>query len=279
MPRGPARGTDAACGASARYDLVTPAGETTTERHDDVTASLPEPGNRRATLLAFAPYLVLSVVHVAVLVAGFDEAARATKLLLMPALALAVVLTARPLRGAAPVRLLLVAIGFSWGGDALLNIPGDLGFVVGLASFLLAHITYVVLFLRLPARGCRLPAWTIAYAAWYVAFLALLQPHLGGLLVPVALYGLVLGVMAAIAGGLGGVIAVGGALFVLSDSVLALGRFLPGYEFAPHDLVVMATYLGAQGLIAWGVVSARYEDSARARSSPALGRRASATAR
>ncbi len=52
------RGTDAACGASARYDLVTPAGETTTERHDDVTASLPEPGDRRRTLLAFAPYLV-----------------------------------------------------------------------------------------------------------------------------------------------------------------------------------------------------------------------------
>ena len=233
---------------------MTPAGETTTERHDDVTASLPEPGNRRATLLAFAPYLVLSVVHVAVLVAGFDEAARATKLLLMPALALAVLLTARPLRGAASVRLLLVAIGFSWGGDALLNIPGDLGFVVGLASFLLAHITYVVLFLRLPARGRRLPAWTIAYAAWYVAFLALLQPHLGGLLVPVALYGLVLGVMAAIAGGLGGVIAVGGALFVVSDSVLALGRFLPGYEFAAHDPVVMSTYLAAQALIALGIV-------------------------
>ncbi len=87
-----------------------------------------------------------------------------------------------------------------------------------------------------------------------VAFLALLQPHLGGLLVPVALYGLVLGVMAAIAGGLGGLIAVGGALFVVSDSVLALGRFLPGYEFAAHDLVVMSTYLAAQGLIALGVV-------------------------
>jgi len=232
---------------------VTPAGETTTERHDDVTASLPEPGDRRRTLLAFAPYLVLSIVHVAVLVAGLDEAARATKLLLMPALALAVLLTARPLRGAVPV-LLLVAIGFSWGGDAMLNIPGDLGFVVGLGSFLLAHVTYVVLFFRLPARGRRLPAWTIAYVAWFVVFLALLQPHLGGLLVPVALYGLVLGVMAAIAGGLGGVIAVGGALFVLSDSVLALGRFLPGYEFAAHDPVVMSTYLAAQALIAVGIV-------------------------
>ena len=270
-----------------------------------MTASLPEPGDRRRTLLAFAPYLVVSVAHVALLVAGLDDPARATKLLLMPALALAVLLTARPLRGAVPV-LLLGAIGLSWGGDALLNLPGDLGFVVGLASFLLAHVTYVVLFLRLPASGSRLPAWTVAYAAWYLAFLALLQPHLGGLLVAVALYGLVLGVMAAIAGGLGGLIAVGGALFVVSDSVLALGRFLPGYEFAPHDLVVMSTYLAAQGLIALGVVrvnrrrissvalaatsaqssaagdrrpmSGRPAGPVRARWSPARGRRAGATA-
>ena len=61
--------------------------------------------------------------------------------------------------------------------------------------------------------------------------------------------------MAALAGGLGGLLAVGGALFVVSDSVLALGRFLPGYEFPPHDLVVMSTYLAAQGLIALGVVA------------------------
>ena len=63
-------------GASARYDLVTPAGETTTERHDDVTAPLPAPGDRRRTLLAFAPYVVVSMLHVAVLVAGLDDAAR-----------------------------------------------------------------------------------------------------------------------------------------------------------------------------------------------------------
>ena len=253
VPRRAAPRHDAAPVASTRYDLVTPAGEATTERHDDVTAPLPAPGEPRRTLLAFAPYIVVSVLHVAVLVAGLDDAASASKLLLMPALALAVLLTARPLRGAVPV-LLLVAIGLSWGGDALLNIPGDLGFVVGLASFLLAHVAYVVLFLRLPARGRRLPAWTAVYAAWYAAFLALLGPHLGALLVPVALYGLVLGVMAALAGGLGGLLAVGGALFVVSDSVLALGRFLPGYAFPPHDLVVMSTYLAAQGLIALGVV-------------------------
>ena len=230
-----------------------------------MTAAMPEPGDRRHTLAAFAPYVVVSIVHLAVLTAGFDEAARVSKLLVMPALALAVLLTARPLRGAVPV-LLLVAIGFSWGGDAPLTIPGDGWFVVGLASFLLAHVAYIALFLRLRPRGRRLPAWTAVYALWFAAFLVLLQPHLGALLVPVALYGLVLGVMAALAGGLGGIFAVGGALFVVSDSVLALGRFLPGYEFPPHDLVVMSTYLGAQALIALGVVRAH---RAVSRSTPA----------
>lgn len=212
------------------------------------------PFDRRRLLLAFAPYLAVSLVHLVVLTAGFDEAARASKLLLMPALALAVLLTARPLRGAVPV-LLLVAIAFSWGGDAPLTLSGDLWFVIGLVSFLLAHVAYVALFLRVPPRARRLPAWTLVYAAWYAAFLALLGPHLGILFVPVAAYGLVLGAMAALAGGLGGIVAVGGALFIVSDSVLALGRFLPGYEFAAHDLVVMSTYLAAQGFIALGVLS------------------------
>jgi uncharacterized membrane protein YhhN len=126
--------------------------------------------DRRRTLVAFAPYVVVSAVHVAVLVLGFDEAARASKFLLLPMLALAVIVTVRPTRGAAPV-LLLVAIACSWGGDAALTRPGDSWFIVGLSSFLLAHVAYIVLFLRMPARTRRLPAWTLVYAGWYVAFL------------------------------------------------------------------------------------------------------------
>lgn len=237
-----ASGADAACG------------DPTTERHDDVTPPPTDRADRRRTLLAFAPFLVVSAVHLVVLAAGLDEAARGSKLLLMPALALAVLLTARPLRGAVPV-LLLAAIALSWGGDAPLTLSGDVWFVVGLLSFLLAHVAYIALFLRLRPGGVRrLPAWTAVFAVWYAAFLALLGPHLGGLFLPVAVYGFVLGAMAALAGGIGGIVAVGGILFVVSDSVLALGRFLPGYAFAPHDLVVMSTYLAAQGLIALGVV-------------------------
>ncbi|GGI47901.1 putative membrane protein YhhN [Agromyces flavus] len=205
--------------------------------------------------LPFVPYAVLSAVHLVVLVGGLDGAAvTVTKLLLMPALAVAVLWLGRGRRRSATIVLLLAAIGLSWAGDAALTGSGATWFIVGLLCFLAAHLAYVVLFARESRGGGRFPAWTAVYLAWYAGFLALLAPHLGALIAPVAAYGLVLGAMAAFAGRVGGLVAVGGALFVVSDTILALGRFLPGYEFAMHDLVVMSTYLGAQWLIAFGVL-------------------------
>lgn len=229
-------------------------------------------------LRLFLPYLLLSLLHLVVLYTGPDAAITISKALLMPALLVAVVVALRPVRTTTEW-LLLAALTASWVGDVLLSFPGL--FVPGLLVFLVAHVAYVALFLRLPApsTGVRLPAWTLVYIGWYGVFLTLLAGHLGSLLVPVAVYGAVLGLMGALAGGRGGIVAVGGALFVVSDSVLALGRFLPGYEFALHDLVVMLSYLAAQGLIAWGVVSAlRGEPAARARRERGRGRKASAAA-
>ena len=233
--------------------------------------------DRRVRL--FVPYITLSLVQLVVLYTGPAWAVPASKALLMPALIVAVVLSVRAPRPRV-LWVLVIALLCSWVGDVLLSFPG--WFVPGLLAFLAGHVAFIVLFLRLPAPdgGRRVPAWTLVYVVWYVAFLALLGPHFGALFVPVAVYGAVLGVMAALAAGRGGLIAVGGALFVVSDSVLALGRFLPGYEFALHDLVVMTTYLAAQGLIAWGVVSGLRSGGAGAASSPpAPGRRADATGR
>ncbi|MFF2496250.1 lysoplasmalogenase [Agromyces sp. NPDC058064] len=230
-------------------------------------------------LPAFAPYLVVSALHLVLQYVGPAWSVTATKSLLMPLLALAVVLLARPVRRAAPL-LLLGGIAFSWGGDVLLTFPGDGWFAAGLASFLLAHVVYIVLFLRLPRARRRPPVWSYVYWAWVVAMLALLLPHAGMLAVPIVLYAIAIGLMATCASMHGGWIALGGAFFVVSDSVLALGRFLPGYEFAAHDFVVMSTYLAAQGLIAWGVVAKlRAGRPASAPSSPAPARPADATAR
>ncbi|MFF2390838.1 lysoplasmalogenase [Agromyces sp. NPDC058104] len=229
-------------------------------------------------LPAFAPYLVVSALHLVLQYVGPAWSVTATKSLLMPLLALAVVLLARPVRRPAP--LLLGGIAFSWGGDVLLTFPGDGWFAAGLTSFLLAHVVYIVLFLRLPRARRRPPVWSAVYWAWVVVMLTLLLPHSGMLAVPIVLYAIAIGLMATTAAMQGGWIALGGAFFVVSDSVLALGRFLPGYEFAAHDFAVMSTYLAAQGLIAWGVVAKlRTDRSASGPSSPAPDRRADATAR
>lgn len=242
----------------------------------------------------FAPYLVLSLVHLVLLSTGPAWAITLSKATLMPALIAAVLISAPRPRGAA-AWLVVAGLALSWGGDVALSFPGDAWFTIGLASFLAAHLVYLALFLRLArARRVRrapggerpggervprrvVPVWAlVVYPVWYLGFLALLGPTTGPLLVPVAAYGLALGAMAALAAGNGSLIAAGGALFVVSDSVLGMGRFLPAYEFALHDEAVMVSYLAAQGLIALGVVVAL---RVAAPPSRAPGRPAAATAR
>ncbi|MFF2273137.1 lysoplasmalogenase [Agromyces sp. NPDC058136] len=242
-------------------------------------------------LPAFAPYLLVSLLHLVLQYLGPAWSVTATKAMLMPLLALAVLLAVRPARSqpaAVPGRLLALLLGgiaFSWGGDVLLTFPGDGWFAAGLVSFLVAHVVYLVLFLRMPRARRRPPAWSYVYWAWMIVVLGLLLPHAGVLAAPIVLYGVAIALMATGASMHGGLVALGGAFFIASDSVLALGKFLPGYEFAAHDFAVMSTYLAAQGLIAWGVVvKLRAARSVEAgsdadRSSPAPARRADATGR
>jgi uncharacterized membrane protein YhhN len=94
------------------------------------------------------------------------------------------------------------------------------------------------------------------YAVWWVAVLLILWPHLGGLAVAVAIYGLVLGGTAASATRCDPLIAIGGAFFLASDTILAFRLFYPGVSDAVASPVIMLTYCLGQGLIAAGVVIA-----------------------
>lgn len=227
-------------------------------------------------LVSFLPYLVVGGVHLIALATTTGPIVLVSKALLMPALAAAVAVSG----GLGSRRLtvwLIAAIGLSWVGDIALNVPGDLGFVVGLGGFLLAHVAYLVLFVRL--TGLRRPrAVALVYAVWFVVFLAVLAPSLGVFLAPVVIYGVVLGAMAVAALRLGVLVALGGALFVVSDTVLAIMRFLPDAALPAHDLIVMTTYIAAQGLIAWGLLrrfgagTTAHPIASRGRRAPAMDR-------
>lgn len=208
--------------------------------------------NKARVLTVFIPYLLVSVIHLVALAIDATQVSTFTKPLLMPLL-LAAFLFSLPRIRSEIALLGSLGILFSWAGDVALAAPGDLGFLVGLGLFLLAHVAYIVLFLR-KLRMRRLRPVALVYLAWWVALVLVLAPHLGSLLVPVAVYGLVLGAMGAIGLSCNRWIALGGALFVVSDTLLGLNRFLPGFELGQVDTAIMLTYVAAQGLIAFGAI-------------------------
>lgn len=208
---------------------------------------------RLLEILAWVPYAVLSIIHVSAIALN-SPLAPPTKLWLMPLLALPVAAAAPRLRPRAVVVLLLAALLFSWLGDSagaffptLPELPLMLGF------FGIAHIGYIVLFLRF-ARIRRLPWWTLVYVAWWVGMLSILGPHTGGLFPAVAAYGLVLAGTAATAARCHPIVTIGGAFFLASDSILAFRLFLPDALPGWMSPAVMITYTIGQGLIVWGVL-------------------------
>lgn len=205
-------------------------------------------------LWAFIPYITVSAIHVALL-ALESPAAGASKLLLMPLLVIPVVVSTRAIRSRAAV-LLLLAIVFSWLGDSAGALFTDAPEVpLMLLFFGIAHVAYIALFIRhLGVR--RMPWWALIYVGWWIAMLALLGPHTGGLLIAVAVYGLILGATAAFSARCHPLIAVGGAFFLTSDTLLALRLFLPGSLPGWSNPAIMATYTIGQGLIIAGALIA-----------------------
>jgi uncharacterized membrane protein YhhN len=144
-----------------------------------------------------------------------------------------------------------LGLGFSLLGDVWLMWPSD-RFVAGLVSFLLAHLCYGVAFVT---RGWETlsPVWLIPYALYGVGILQVLSPRLGRLRLAVVVYMGVILTMAWLATGAQALAAVGAALFVVSDSVLAYEKFVRAWR--PARWVVLSTYWAAQWLIAvsvWG---------------------------
>jgi uncharacterized membrane protein YhhN len=151
-------------------------------------------------------------------------------------------------------RWVLIGLWASLAGDVALLWPKE-GFLPGLVSFLLAHLAYLLAFTRTQRFAAQGPPF-LAYALVAGGILALLWPGVPApLRLPVLLYVLALAAMAAQAAVLwragaprGGVLALGGALFVLSDALLATNRFAAPLPMA--SLWILASYWAAQWCIA-----------------------------
>lgn len=202
----------------------------------------------RPVLLAF---LLAAAVDLAGLLAGAETVHLVAKPLLMPLLAGYAALRGGP-------RLLVAALLFGWGGDVFLLADNDLAFLVGMGSFAVGHVCYLTLFGRGEGRGRGpVPLVTGAgYAVVLVVFLVLIWPDLpADLRIPLTGYSLLLTAMAWRAGVLGRYAAAGGALFLLSDALIATG--IADWPQAPApDFWVMLTYIAAQALLTLGALGA-----------------------
>jgi len=130
--------------------------------------------------------------------------------------------------------LLIVALALSAAGDAFLAQEGEKAFLGGLGSFLLAHMAYVALFAIagggmeiLAVQAWRLGIPVIATAAALLLVVRLMPAVGPALKLPVTLY------VAAIAAMMWTsatvpvpIVMVGAALFLASDPILAIEKFL-----------------------------------------------------
>ncbi|MGW0537539.1 lysoplasmalogenase [Streptomyces sp. NPDC003032] len=210
-----------------------------------------------------APRLLLGAFGLAALgdllalLADFDPGHAVLKPLLMPLLAAYAAVRRGP-------RLLIAALLLGWGGDTLLLFDAEPAFLAGMGSFAAGHICYLVLFKRYGdttryartggsprARGAALVA---AYALALAVTVALLWPDLpADMRGPVAGYSLLLTTMAFGATTLGLTAAAGGALFLLSDTLIATG--VAEWPQLPRpDFAIMLTYIAAQFLLARAVL-------------------------
>ena len=211
--------------------------------------------------VAVAVLTVLSGAHLLAQLTGAGTVATGTQWLLMPALAAVVVaVTARRPRSRL-VRVVLLALGFSWLGDTLPSVfAGDARFLAMVGLFLCAQLTYAVAFWPYRHGSVLRRPSVIAYLAAFGVLLALCAPGAGGLLVPVVCYGLCLTLVAVLATGVHPLTAVGGALFFVSDGLIALDAFADWYAPPVPGFWVMTTYVAGQTLIAAGVLRRAHTD-------------------
>jgi uncharacterized membrane protein YhhN len=182
-------------------------------------------------------YPLLAVADTLLAAAGRHRARRLTKPLLMPTL-----LAGKP----RPVQR---ALALGGAGDVALLGTGDAAFTLGLGSFLAGHVAWMAA-LRPRSTGALTPLRAAPYLAAWAGLNAYLWPRTGKDRVPVLVYSAALMGTALAALDTGDpAVATGGALFLVSDTLLALEKFA-GVEIPLHEGVVMATYTSAQALLA-----------------------------
>lgn len=209
----------------------------------------------------FIAYSLLSLAVIAVKLPGLNQLETWLKPLLMPSLMLFYFLYKKPFLSFD--YKILLALLFSTLGDILL-MPSVNLFIGGILSFLMAHVFYISAFLSedLIKLG-EIQSWKKMIFGLgilvYASLLILLLPQLETIILKTAIiiYGSML--LALLFSSIirkpnhsksSDLIAIGAFLFMLSDSMIAINKFL--IELPVSSLLIMGTYTIAQAFLVYG---------------------------
>jgi uncharacterized membrane protein YhhN len=195
------------------------------------------PGVTRRATVVFA---ALAAADTLLAATGHERRRWLTKPLLMPVLMMG---RDRPAQRA-------IALGGA--GDVALLGNTETAFTLGLACFLAGHVAWIIALRERPGGGLlrAKPALAVAHVAAFGALNAYLWKRTGKNRIPVIAYRAALRAMSLAALDSGSPrTAAGGALFVASDTLLALEKF-GDLHLPAHEALVMATYTSAQALLA-----------------------------
>jgi uncharacterized membrane protein YhhN len=209
-------------------------------------------------------YWLTVLVHLIAIALSLSVLQAITKAMLMPLLALVLVKSTK--LSVNNNRFLLMGLLFSWAGDVLLlfNYKSEWFFIAGLASFLCAHVLYILYFINIKGRASSLlkqnPLLAVLPLAYGLGLIWLLYPRLGALKLPVLIYACTIITMllcslyafAQLPKSTARLFVMGAAFFVLSDSLLAINKFYAPFPMAGPS--IMFTYCVAQFCIAKGGV-------------------------
>lgn len=202
------------------------------------------------------PWLILAALGAATYLFGLSIDATLLCLVSKPVPVLALLGWLQNAPPAPYRRWISIGLMFSVLGDILLAWPEDL-FVFGLGAFLVAHLAYLKAYLVDCRRLALLPL-AVALIAGVSLLGVMASSGLGELLIPVCVYALAISAMLwrALAR-LGtqvpkksAMLAAAGALiFVVSDSLIGIDRFVIKFSAAPY-LIILFYWVGQWGIAA-----------------------------
>lgn len=214
-------------------------------------------------VIFFKIYIAFSTIYLLILYLGYESLDCFLKPALIPLLILGVYFSKK----FRTQNILLTALLFSWIGDVVLLFAdiAEIYFILGLVSFLLSHLLYLVLFNKQIKEKIKRNAvifmiGSILIGCYLIGMLSVLLPSLGDLKIPVVVYASIISIMLLFAyNGLliwkkpaNQYVFFGALFFVISDSILALNKFHTPIK--KSSFIIMLTYLVAQYLIVIGIL-------------------------